>query len=124
MAPKFHVNVIIRLMFQILHLISFFFAFVSVLFFLFYLAFGASIFSAIESPIEKQEVQRLIDKKKDFLKEHPCITGTVSYNMELKLCLTMFSSGQYHQIFMNRFCPSRLTFLFAVGTYGIERIAF
>jgi uncharacterized membrane protein YraQ (UPF0718 family) len=57
-------------------ILSFFFF--SVLFFLFYLAFGASIFSAIESPIEKQEVQRLIDKKKDFLKEHPCITGTLS----------------------------------------------
>jgi hypothetical protein len=42
---------------------------------MFYLAFGASIFSAIESPYEKQEIQRLSDKKAKFLQQHPCITG-------------------------------------------------
>jgi len=48
------------------------------LFFLFYLAFGASIFSAIESPIEKQEVEKLMKKKADFLKNYPCISGKVT----------------------------------------------
>ena len=45
------------------------------LFFIFYLAFGASIFSAIESPIEKQEMEDLVTKKADFLQNHPCVTG-------------------------------------------------
>jgi len=43
------------------------------LFFIFYLAFGASIFSAIESPIEKQEMEELISKKANFLQNHPCV---------------------------------------------------
>ena len=45
------------------------------LFFLFYLALGASIFSAIESPIEKQAMEDLKSKKAQFLLEHACITG-------------------------------------------------
>ena len=45
------------------------------LFFIFYLAFGASIFSAIESPIEKQEMEELISKKATFLQNHPCVDG-------------------------------------------------
>jgi len=46
------------------------------LFFIFYLAFGASIFSAIESPIEKQEIEDLITKKANFLQNHPCVTDS------------------------------------------------
>jgi len=46
------------------------------LFFIFYLAFGASIFSAIESPIEKQEMEDLVTKKADFLQNHPCVTDS------------------------------------------------
>ena len=45
------------------------------MFFLFYLALGASVFSAIESPIEKQEIKDLIDKKKAFLEAHECVDG-------------------------------------------------
>ena len=36
---------------------------------------GASIFSAIESPIEREEIERLREKKADFLQNHRCITG-------------------------------------------------
>merc|ERR1712109_434190 len=46
------------------------------LFFIFYLALGASIFSAIESPIEKQEIEDLITKKANFLQNHPCVTDS------------------------------------------------
>lgn len=46
------------------------------LFFIFYLALGASIFSAIESPIEKQEIEDLITKKATFLQNHPCVTDS------------------------------------------------
>ena len=52
-----------------------YFSFLSGLFFIFYLAFGASIFSAIESPIEKQEMEELISKKTNFLQNHPCVAG-------------------------------------------------
>ena len=52
-----------------------YFSFLSGLFFIFYLAFGASIFSAIESPIEKQEMEELISKKANFLQNHPCVAG-------------------------------------------------
>ena len=45
------------------------------MFFLFYLALGASVFSAIESPIEQQEIKDLIDKKKAFLNGHTCVDG-------------------------------------------------
>jgi len=45
------------------------------MFFLFYLALGASVFSAIESPIEKQEIKDLIDKKRAFVKSHTCVDG-------------------------------------------------
>lgn len=44
------------------------------LFFLFYLALGASIFSAIESPIEKAAMEELQKRKADFLQSHSCIT--------------------------------------------------
>ena len=54
---------------------KFFFVFISGLFFVFYLAMGASIFSAIESPIEKDEMNRLRQKKQDFLQKYDCITG-------------------------------------------------
>ena len=40
---------------------------------------GASIFSAIESPIEKDEMDRLRQKKQDFLQKYDCITGK-TYN--------------------------------------------
>jgi len=46
------------------------------LFFVFYLAMGASIFSAIESPIEKDEMDRLRQKKQDFLQKYDCITDS------------------------------------------------
>jgi hypothetical protein len=45
------------------------------LFFVFYLALGASIFSAIEAPIEKQVTDNLRQKKEEFLQAHSCITG-------------------------------------------------
>ena len=54
-------------------IISFFFI---GLFFVFYLAMGASIFSAIESPIEKEEMDLLRQKKAEFLQKNKCITGT------------------------------------------------
>lgn len=44
------------------------------IFFLFYLALGASVFSAIESPIERTAMDDLIKKKADFLQKHSCIT--------------------------------------------------
>ena len=52
-----------------------FFVVISGLFFLFYLALGASIFSAIESPIEKAAMEELQKRKADFLQSHSCITG-------------------------------------------------
>ena len=45
------------------------------MFFLFYLALGASVFSAIESPIEQKEIKDLIEKKKAFLSANKCIQG-------------------------------------------------
>ena len=45
------------------------------MFFLFYLALGASVFSAIESPIEQQEIKDLIQKKTDFVDKYSCIEG-------------------------------------------------
>ena len=53
------------------------------MFFLFYLALGASVFSAIESPIEQQEIKDLIDRKKAFIDGHACVNG----KNELKLLL-------------------------------------
>ena len=47
------------------------------LFFLFYLALGASIFSAIESPIEQTVKDQLLNRKNEFLKKFPCLTGRV-----------------------------------------------
>ena len=49
-------------------------SFVLGMFFLFYLALGASVFSAIESPIEQQEISNLIEKKNAFIYSHECIT--------------------------------------------------
>ena len=43
------------------------------MFFLFYLALGASVFSAIESPIEQKEIKDLLAKKKEFLDRNECI---------------------------------------------------
>ena len=45
------------------------------MFFLFYLALGASVFSAIESPIEQKEIKDLIDKKQEFIDANECISG-------------------------------------------------
>ena len=45
------------------------------MFFLFYLALGASVFSAIEAPIEKAELQELFQKRQDFLRKYPCLDG-------------------------------------------------
>ncbi|TRY78120.1 hypothetical protein TCAL_09780 [Tigriopus californicus] len=42
-------------------------------FFLFYLAMGASVFSAIEGPIESEAVKSLEEKQSAFLKKFPCI---------------------------------------------------
>ena len=39
------------------------------------MALGASVFSAIESPIEQQEIKDLIDRKKAFIKGHACVDG-------------------------------------------------
>ena len=71
-----------------------------VIFFLFYLAFGASIFSAIESPYEKQEVQRLLEKKSDFLKQHPCITGFYLFNIAAnqRSILLKLRNNRLHQL--------------------------
>ncbi len=44
------------------------------MFFLFYLALGASIFSAIEAPIEKRETDELVKKKKAFLETFKCLS--------------------------------------------------
>lgn len=49
--------------------------YISGMFFLFYLAFGASIFSAIESPIERAETIELVNRKAAFLKKSKCISG-------------------------------------------------
>ena len=40
------------------------------MFFLFYLALGASVFSAIEGPIELAETEELISRKKAFLQKY------------------------------------------------------
>merc|ERR550539_596250 len=40
------------------------------MFFLFYLALGASVFSAIEGPIETAETEELINRKKAFLAKY------------------------------------------------------
>lgn len=53
---------------------------ISGLFFLFYLALGASIFSAIESPIEKAAMEELQKRKADFLQSHSCITGNAKFH--------------------------------------------
>jgi len=46
------------------------------MFFLFYLCVGASIFSAIEGPLEKETIQEVIDLKKRFIESHG-IDGTL-----------------------------------------------
>ena len=43
------------------------------MFFLFYLALGASVFSAIESPIEQKEIKDLLAKKQAFLDLNECV---------------------------------------------------
>ncbi|CAB3255014.1 unnamed protein product [Arctia plantaginis] len=40
-----------------------------------YLVMGASVFQAIEGPLEEQIGDRLNQLKNDFLKENPCIKG-------------------------------------------------
>ena len=40
------------------------------MFFLFYLAFGATVFSAIEAPEETKLKKDLIEKKNQFLEKH------------------------------------------------------
>ena len=67
------------------------------MFFLFYLALGASVFSAIEAPIEKAELQELFQKRQDFLRKYPCLDGkgaTVSkascvYRLSASICFSL-----------------------------------
>lgn len=47
------------------------------MFFLFYLAFGATIFAAIEGPLEKKAVEKLLNQKKLFIEKYPCLQGKV-----------------------------------------------
>ena len=55
------------------------------MFFLFYLALGASVFSAIESPIEQQEIKDLINRKKAFINGHSCVDGKNKLSLAKKL---------------------------------------
>ena len=43
-----------------------------------YLFLGATIFSAIEHPIEGQMIEDLQTKKKEFLDNHECVKGKIS----------------------------------------------
>ena len=64
------------------------------MFFLFYLALGASVFSAIESPIEQQEIKDLIDRKKAFIDGHKCVDGKNKLLLDEKLlsCIILMKS--------------------------------
>ena len=42
-----------------------------------YLFLGATIFSAIEHPIEGQMIKDLQTKKKEFLNNHECVKGKI-----------------------------------------------
>lgn len=55
------------------------------MFFLFYLAFGASIFSAIEAPLEVQVKKDLIERKREFLRRFRCLSGEQNYTCFEKL---------------------------------------
>ena len=61
-------------------------------FYLLYIVIGASIFSAIEGPKERQQVKALKSLRKRFLTKHSCLTG--------KLC---YISTITHSRFDNRF---------------------
>ncbi len=58
-------------------------ALVSGFFFLFYLALGASVFSAIESPLEATAVSSLLDHKRAFLRRYPCLDGNAAQLKQL-----------------------------------------
>lgn len=61
------------------------------MFFLFYLALGASVFSAIEAPIEKAELQELFKKRQDFLRKYPCLDGKLPIRGKRKItCIDSF----------------------------------
>ena len=49
--------------------------FLLVLVYFIYLFFGATIFSAIEHPIEGRMVEELRGQKESFLKDHKCVEG-------------------------------------------------
>lgn len=49
--------------------------FFSGFFFLFYLALGASVFSAIESPIEHNATKALLAKREEFIRKNPSVLG-------------------------------------------------
>ncbi|RVE55027.1 hypothetical protein evm_000447 [Chilo suppressalis] len=66
-----------------------------------YLSMGASVFQAIEGPLERETAERVARLKMDFLRDHPCLTGSYFYwfyiilhpsiqrirnDMEYKLC--------------------------------------
>ncbi len=55
------------------------------MFFLFYLALGASVFKAIEGPLEKEEINSLLEQKKRFLTKHICLSGRVHQFVTLSL---------------------------------------
>ena len=50
------------------------------MFFLFYLAIGATVFEAIEGPLEQQELATLLEKKNDFMNTYH-IPGKLFYSL-------------------------------------------
>ncbi len=53
-------------------------------FYLLYVVIGASIFSAIEEPKERQQVKKLKSMRSHFLVKHQCVGG------ELHFCIICF----------------------------------
>lgn len=39
---------------------------------------GASVFQALERPVERETEKRIAKIKNDFLIEHPCVTGKLN----------------------------------------------
>lgn len=53
------------------------------LFYLLYLVIGASVFSAIEGPQERELIKNVKKLRSDFLTDNTCLTGIIPFNFNL-----------------------------------------
>lgn len=52
------------------------------LFYLLYLVIGASVFSAIEGPQERELIKNVKKLRSDFLTDNTCLTGIIPFNFQ------------------------------------------